>query len=96
MGTGEAEAAAWVEGILEEVYDTFRSRQGLTRPDDQPARAGAPPRRRPPRRARVVGFLSIADDVTTELAREVIESVQVRGIFRASRALKEALADRTT
>lgn len=45
---------------------------------------------------RVVGFLSIADDVSPELAREVIESVQVRGIFRASAAIKEALADRTT
>ena len=45
---------------------------------------------------RVVGFLSIADDVSPELAREVIESVQVHGIFRASPALKEALADRTT
>ncbi|HKP77061.1 MAG TPA: hypothetical protein VJT67_16135 [Longimicrobiaceae bacterium] len=44
----------------------------------------------------VVGYLSLADDVTPELAREVIESVQVRGIFRASRELKEALADRTT
>jgi Arc/MetJ-type ribon-helix-helix transcriptional regulator len=45
---------------------------------------------------RVVGFLSLADDVTPELAREVIESVHVRGIFRASAAVKEALADRTT
>jgi DNA-binding protein HU-beta len=32
MGTDEAEAAAWVEGILEEMYDTFRSGQGLTLP----------------------------------------------------------------
>jgi Arc/MetJ-type ribon-helix-helix transcriptional regulator len=45
---------------------------------------------------RVVGYLSIADDVTPELAREVIESVQVRGIYRASREIKDALADRTT
>lgn len=44
----------------------------------------------------VVGFLSIADDVTPELADEVIESVKVRGIFRASAAVKAALADRTT
>jgi Arc/MetJ-type ribon-helix-helix transcriptional regulator len=43
---------------------------------------------------RVVGFLSITDDVTPELARETIESVSVRGIFKASPALKEALADR--
>lgn len=45
---------------------------------------------------RVVGFLSIADDVTPELAREVVDSVMVRGIFRASPAIKEALADRTS
>ena len=44
----------------------------------------------------VIGFLSISDDVTPDLAREVIESVKVRGIFRASAAVKEALADRTS
>ncbi len=43
----------------------------------------------------VVGFLSLADDVTPELARETIESVRVRGIFKAGKAVKEALADRT-
>lgn len=45
---------------------------------------------------RVVGLLSIAEDVTPELAREVIESVKVRGIFKASPAVKEALRDRTS
>lgn len=44
---------------------------------------------------RVVGFLSIAEDVPPELARQVIESVKVLGIFRASRAVRTALADRT-
>ncbi|MFL5382482.1 MAG: CopG family transcriptional regulator [Longimicrobiaceae bacterium] len=44
---------------------------------------------------RVVGLLSIGNDVTPELAREVIESVSVHGIFKASRAVKDALADRT-
>jgi len=43
---------------------------------------------------RVVGILTIADDVSAALARAVIESVYVRGIFRASPAVKEALADR--
>ena len=43
----------------------------------------------------VVGLLSIADDVTPELAREVIQSVKVHGIYRAPAAVKEALADRT-
>lgn len=43
---------------------------------------------------RVVGFLSIGDDVTPELARETIESISVHGIFRASKGVKDALADR--
>jgi Arc/MetJ-type ribon-helix-helix transcriptional regulator len=45
---------------------------------------------------RVVGFLYIANDVTPELARATIESVKVNGIFKASDAVKEALADRTS
>jgi Arc/MetJ-type ribon-helix-helix transcriptional regulator len=45
---------------------------------------------------RVVGFLSIEDDVTPALASEVIDSVMVRGIFKASKAVKDALADRAT
>lgn len=43
----------------------------------------------------VVGVLAIGDDVTPELAREAIESVRVRGVFRASGAVKQALADRS-
>jgi Arc/MetJ-type ribon-helix-helix transcriptional regulator len=43
---------------------------------------------------RVLGFLSIAEDVPPALAREVIASVKVLGVFRASAAVKEALADR--
>jgi len=46
-------------------------------------------------RLRVVGFASLGEDVTPELAREVIESVKVHGIFKASPAVKEALKDRT-
>jgi Arc/MetJ-type ribon-helix-helix transcriptional regulator len=42
----------------------------------------------------VVGLLHIANDVPASLASEVVESVQVRGIFRASEAVKVALADR--
>lgn len=37
----------------------------------------------------VVGLLSIADDVTAELARETITSVTVHGMFRADKAVKE-------
>ena len=45
-------------------------------------------------RLRVVGFAALSDDVPPELAREVIESVSVHGIFKASPAVKEALKDR--
>jgi Arc/MetJ-type ribon-helix-helix transcriptional regulator len=43
---------------------------------------------------RVLGLASIADDVTPELARDSIASVSVLGAFRASPAVKAALADR--
>lgn len=42
----------------------------------------------------VVGLLSIDSEVPAELAREAIESVKVRGAFRASAEVKAALADR--
>lgn len=44
---------------------------------------------------RVVGYVSIGDDVTPELAKATIESLKVLGMFRASPAVKQALADRT-
>jgi Arc/MetJ-type ribon-helix-helix transcriptional regulator len=43
----------------------------------------------------VLGLLSIAPDVTPELARATIESVTVLGALHASPAVKAALADRT-
>jgi Arc/MetJ-type ribon-helix-helix transcriptional regulator len=43
----------------------------------------------------LVGMLNLADDIPPHLAAEVIDSLQVRGIFNASRAVKDALADRT-
>ncbi|CAN5582664.1 CopG family transcriptional regulator [soil metagenome] len=42
----------------------------------------------------VLGLASIADDVSPELAAETIESVEVLGAFRASAAVKRALAGR--
>ena len=42
----------------------------------------------------IIGMLNINSNVTPELAREVVESVQVRGIFQASEDVKKALADR--
>jgi Arc/MetJ-type ribon-helix-helix transcriptional regulator len=43
---------------------------------------------------RVLGLASIADDVSPELAMETIDSVEVLGAFRASPAVKAALAGR--
>lgn len=43
----------------------------------------------------VVGLLHLADDISPELARDVVETIQVRGVFNASEAVKAALADRT-
>ncbi len=45
---------------------------------------------------RVLGLATIADDVDAELALATITSVEVLGAFRASRAVKAALALRTT
>ena len=42
----------------------------------------------------IAGLFSLARDVTPELASEVIESIRVMGVFRASPAVKDALADR--
>ncbi|HSJ45362.1 MAG TPA: hypothetical protein VK923_11830 [Euzebyales bacterium] len=43
---------------------------------------------------RVLGLATIANDVSPELAVETIESVEVLGAFRASPAVRDALADR--
>lgn len=44
---------------------------------------------------RVLGLATVADDVSPELALATIASVEVLGAFRASRAVKAALAPRT-
>jgi len=43
---------------------------------------------------RVLGLAALADDVTPELARATIASVEVLGAFRAPAAVKAALAGR--
>ena len=43
---------------------------------------------------RVLGLASIADDVSPELALATIDSLEVLGTFRASPAVKSALAER--
>ncbi len=45
---------------------------------------------------RVLGLATIADDVSPELAVATIARVEVLGAFRAPRAVKAALASRTT
>ena len=45
---------------------------------------------------RVLGLATIADDVDPELAVATISAVEVLGAFRAPRAVKAALAARTT
>ncbi len=45
---------------------------------------------------RVLGLATIADDVSPELALATIASVEVLGAFRAPRAVKAALASRTS
>jgi Arc/MetJ-type ribon-helix-helix transcriptional regulator len=42
----------------------------------------------------VVGLVRIADDVSPELARDTIESIEVLGAFQASAAVRRALAGR--
>lgn len=42
----------------------------------------------------VVGLASIAHDVSAELARATIHTVEVLGVFQATSAVKSALADR--
>jgi Arc/MetJ-type ribon-helix-helix transcriptional regulator len=42
----------------------------------------------------IIGMLDLSYDITPQLADEVIESVQVRGIFQASEEVKKVIADR--
>ena len=44
---------------------------------------------------RVTGVLRLTEDVTPELAREVIQSIKVSGVFLAGTTVKAALLDRT-
>ena len=44
---------------------------------------------------KVLGLVTIADDITPELARETIASITVLGAMHASPAVRQALTDRT-
>ncbi|MBS0197523.1 MAG: CopG family transcriptional regulator [Planctomycetes bacterium] len=43
---------------------------------------------------RAIGLVSLSNDITPDLARDVIESVKVNGILRASHEVRSAIADR--
>jgi Arc/MetJ-type ribon-helix-helix transcriptional regulator len=43
---------------------------------------------------KMIGMLSLATDIPADLARDVIESIKVLGIFIASDEVKDALSDR--
>lgn len=43
---------------------------------------------------RMIGVLSLSEDIEPELALETIECIEIKGVFRASGRVKEALAGR--
>ncbi len=43
---------------------------------------------------KIIGMLHLSDNITPELALATINSITVRGVFNASKEVKEALADR--
>ena len=43
---------------------------------------------------KVIGMFILTDDVTPQLALDTIQSVTVRGVFKAPEDVKEALKDR--
>lgn len=63
--------------------------QNVTRSDLERARAAGQRLQ-----IQVVGLARIADDVSPELARDAIQSIEVLGAFHASAAVRRALADR--
>ena len=42
----------------------------------------------------IIGYLHLADDISPQLAKEVVDTIQIRGIFHASGEVKAALVDR--
>lgn len=47
-----------------------------------------------PMMVKVIGMISIAKDVTPELAKATIRSIEFRGVLQATEAVRKALADR--
>jgi Arc/MetJ-type ribon-helix-helix transcriptional regulator len=44
---------------------------------------------------KVIGVLTLDDDIPAELAAAVVEAIRVRGVFHASQPVKDVLTDRT-
>ena len=44
---------------------------------------------------KIIGLLHLQNDIDTELASQVIESIQVRGIFQASDDVRKVLSEKT-
>jgi hypothetical protein len=44
--------------------------------------------------AKIIGMFILTDDVTPQLALETIQSVTIRGVFKAPDDVKAALSDR--
>jgi Arc/MetJ-type ribon-helix-helix transcriptional regulator len=84
---------------LERHADTVREtsvRQGLVIGALTFGRADLERRRKSGKKlaVKVIGYLSIADDVSPALASQTFESLTVRGVFRAPADVKAALAER--
>lgn len=84
---------------LEKHADTVREasvRQGLVIGAMTFGRADLERRRKSGKKLalKVIGYLSIADDVSAALASQTIESLTVRGVFRAPAEVKAALSER--
>ena len=45
---------------------------------------------------RVIGLVTLADDIPAELAQQTIESIVVKGVLRCSEAVRTALAGKIT
>jgi Arc/MetJ-type ribon-helix-helix transcriptional regulator len=85
---------------LEKHSDTIReaaTREGLVIGAMVLGRSHLEQRRKAGKRLaiKVIGYLSIDKDVPPTLAAQTIESISVRGIFKASAETKAALASRT-
>ncbi len=91
--TGRAMAKAWAT-YVEPMPP--KSTVGARSATAAPSRPTRPPAAVPHQKLAIqaIGLESLSNEVTPDLAREVIESVKVNGILRASHEVRSAIADR--